>query len=582
MITTARYARVSREESGKKDLSIPTQLQEIDKHRHLAEEILVDTYVAEGISGDTDDNQAIQQLLSDAKDGKFKRLYIYAISRFSRNPRLTENWLFELRELCRIEIIFLDIPMNQNHYAYEQYERERGNRARDISIEGKEGSLRGQRQLASEGFKAGGSAKYGYMLKKEVRRKLGNGEIIKNSRIVPNPKTFPIAKEILERLANHESHGGIARELNHRSVYGPSAWDAFGMLIKKCTYCKRKYYADENPDLKNCPECDSILKQPKDSIWYKSSISNIEKEAEWTYSGKSRYNYHNARIKSGEYKGQYKGGRYIDGKYVGTKLKPQSDWVIIPCEPCIDEETLNKIKSHRSITPTLRKNHGRRNTNRQLFNITCTCGGTFTKRGQGNIGCNKRLSIHNGCENPIIKQERVEKAMIRFIQEKLLTAKIIDEIRYQVEQKLKQSPYDRIGDLKKVRSELKKIEQKLKEYKHLFDENKIDADAFVEYTNDLRLKRTKIKQQVETLSEEYQDDSPIIREDAIQQWQCEMTKSLDEKNRENLADLLNPVVRNIVLHPPISPRNEREISFNFYPFFDECEATLKENVPKGI
>ncbi len=590
MITTARYARVSRAESAKKDLSIPTQLQGIDKHRRLAEEILIKDYVAEGISGDTDDNGAMQQLLRDARDGSFKRLYVYSISRFSRDPRLRENWLFELRQLCGIEIIFLDIPMSQDHYTYEQYERERGNRARDISIEGKEGSLRGQRQLASEGFKAGGTAKYGYMLKKEARRRSQSGETIYNSRLAPNPETFPIAQEILTCLAEHESHSSIAKDLNGRQIPGPSAWDSYGNLLKKCKKCRCKYPLKEHPNLETCTQCGEELKQPRDFIWYKSSIANIEQEAEWTYSGKNRYNYHNARIKTGEYRGQYLGGRFIDGKYVGTKFKPQSEWVFVPCEACIDEATLAKIVSYRSTKPTQRKGHGRRNSTPHLFQISCTCGGQFTKRGQGNLGCNLRLSGKNDCTSPIIKEKRVEKTLLRFIQDKLLSPEIIDEITQLAEERLQQSPYDRLQDLKETRTRLRRVEAKLKDYKRLFDGDKIGADAFVEYTEDLRLERSTLKQQLDSLEAEYAGDTPILTRDAVQLWQSEMTMSLQQPEREKLADLLAAVIKDIVLHPPQEKRGSRLISFTFYPFFEglgkkkgSAESALPSlSVPKGI
>jgi hypothetical protein len=275
---------------------------------------------------------------------------------------------------------------------------------------------------------------------------------------------------------------------------------------------------------------------------------------------------------------------------VGTKFKPESEWIIVPCEACIDQATLEKIVSYRKTKPTQRKGHGRRRTSPQLFQISCACGGQFTKRGQGNLGCNNRLTGKNDCTSPIIRPKRVEKTLLRYIREKLLSPEIIQEISQQAEECLQQSPYNKLQELRECRKKLRKLEVKLKDYKRLFDGDKIGADAFVEYTEDLRMERTTLKQQVSSLDAEYAGDTPLLTRDALQLWKSKMTASLQRQEEEKLADLLAAVIKDIVLHAPQEKRGSRLISFTFYPILSglskkegSAESALPSvSVPKGI
>ena len=155
---------------------------------------------------------------------------------------------------------------------------------------------------------------------------------------------------------------------------------------------------------------------------------------------------------------------------------------------------------------------------------------------------------------------------------------------------MQQSPYDGLEELKKTRTDLRRVESWLKDYKRLFDGDKIGPDAFVVYTEDLRLQRSTLKQQLDSLEAEYAGDTPILTRDAVQLWRSEMTRSLKEPEKQKLADLLAAVIKDIVLHPPKDKRGSRRIPFAFYPILkglkmkegSALSAPPSLGVPKGI
>jgi len=246
------------------------------------------------------------------------------------------NTLNLLRQVLGIEIIFALAPPKDSPY-YEIFEHSQTSTAHVVSILGRDGSRRGQREISLQGFMGfGGKAKYGYMIKSEVVGRRKNKEMCR-TKLVSNPETFHIAKEILERRAKGETCYHIAKDLERRKILTPSAWDSYGNLLES-------------------EKCD----------WKPSGVQSICDDAEWTYLGHYVGNRSNPRIKYGEYRGSYFGRK---------ARRPKSEWIIFrnAHELCISRETAEKIVSLRNM----KSRQHRQPSKVHLFTIECFCGGRF-------------------------------------------------------------------------------------------------------------------------------------------------------------------------------------------------------------
>ncbi len=81
----AIYARVSTIKQANNDVSIPDQIARCGAFASDKGGILVETYVEPGASATTTSRRVYQQMLSDARAGKFKIIVAYSLSRLFRN-----------------------------------------------------------------------------------------------------------------------------------------------------------------------------------------------------------------------------------------------------------------------------------------------------------------------------------------------------------------------------------------------------------------------------------------------------------------------------------------------------------------
>lgn len=230
------------------------------------------------------------------------------------------------------------------------------------------GARRGQKQNVRAGYRAGGRAPFGYRLKKHVIGINSNKEEIHKSTLEPDPDTFPIVKEFLERRATGESRRSIMQEFMERGIPGPSGKKA----------------------------------------WYSSAGKSIEENI-LVYQGHLAYNRHNERIDKGSYKG-------------GKKWRDKSEWVIHKdChERCISDHVAKKI------TMQIEKNRtGRTNPGPKHYLLTdILWGGDCGSRMSGNTGfyaCLNQIRNKNSCSNNQIKAEFLDQQVLKYLKEKLIT-----------------------------------------------------------------------------------------------------------------------------------------------------------------
>ena len=101
----AIYARVSTDEQAKK-YSIPAQLELLRNFAKANNYEIFKEYVDKGESGTISERPELQELLNDARSGRFKVVLVYRIDRFFRNTR---KLLDTVDELGKVGVSFKSV-----------------------------------------------------------------------------------------------------------------------------------------------------------------------------------------------------------------------------------------------------------------------------------------------------------------------------------------------------------------------------------------------------------------------------------------------------------------------------------------
>lgn len=229
---TAAYIRLSIEDSGKpgsdtiegqKDLI----LAYIERQADLR---LVEVYCDNGHTGTNFDRPDFERMMEDVRRGKVNCIVVKDLSRFGRNYHETSNYLLRIFPFLGVRFV----AVNDNFDTETAVETEYGlvmplkniindTYSRDISrkissaIETKE----------RRGEFVGVYAPFGYRKSDGDRHKL-----------VPNPETAPIIREIFVLRLQGLGYTGIARLLNGREVPSPGAY------LYQCGLSKQEKYRD--------------------------------------------------------------------------------------------------------------------------------------------------------------------------------------------------------------------------------------------------------------------------------------------------------------------------------------------------
>ena len=202
------YVRVSTDRQQKFGISLVTQETEIKEKAESLDYIFGQLYVDGGISGaDIDHRLGMLQLLEDAAKGLFDAVFIYSVSRASRD---LEDFLLIVSTLesYNIELISLTEQLNEegssgnltrNLFAIvAQFERERGS---ELTAEG-------MNTLAKEGRFTGG---------KMLGYKSGIDEQGRKTLLIV-PEEAEIVKYIFSAFASGKGYLAIANDLNKRGA----------------------------------------------------------------------------------------------------------------------------------------------------------------------------------------------------------------------------------------------------------------------------------------------------------------------------------------------------------------------------
>ena len=211
---TVLYLRVSSEMQKDQGTSIPSQRSELMAFADSKGWRVVDEYIDEAESARTDDRPQFQLMMHDATvERRFERILVYSFDRFARN-RLDAALNRGRLKKAGVQLISRTEPTDDTPVGgfveaifdatAEYYSKNLSHLTR-----------RGQREIASRGFLPGGSAPFGYKIKK-----VADGVKLRSS-LEPHPIQADVLVQIFSKRAVGISRREIADWLDELGIQPP-------------------------------------------------------------------------------------------------------------------------------------------------------------------------------------------------------------------------------------------------------------------------------------------------------------------------------------------------------------------------
>ncbi len=396
------YARYSSD--NQREASIDDQIRECKKLIKSQGWKSVHTYSDKAISGATHHRPGFQEMLADAKDGRFDVLVSEALDRISRDQEHIAGLFKQLTFLGVRIFTSSEGEINELH----------------VGLKGTMNALflkdlaakvrRGQKGRALLG-RSPGSLAYGY---KVVRRSGADGELERGLREI-DPVAADIVRRIYDAYAAGRSGKSIAKELNAKGVPGPSGgtWSASSINGNK---------------------------QRRDGILWNES-----------YTGKLIYNRQNFRKDP------------ATGKRI-PRLNPADQWVIVetPELRIISDdlwEAARRMKGRFSDIPLVM----RRRPQRLFSGLSkcAVCGGAFTVIGTGRMGCSAYRD-RGTCDNSkTISIRLLEQRVLSGLSKALDNADLFDLYEQEFRTAFKQLSSTNVGETETWQREISDVERKI-------------------------------------------------------------------------------------------------------------------------
>ena len=426
MPNVALYARSTKDRA---DVSVESQVQELEAEAQKNGETVSGRYIEETISAKTADRPEFQRMISDAKAGQVQKVYCYDTSRFSRSREDAAIYKALLRKQG-VELVFLKLPKTDSYIdtviegmmeVFDEFH----------STKSKHDALRGMRQNIRRGFRAGGRAPYGYRLKRHTIGKNVEGKDITKTTLEPDPDTSEIVKEYLERRARQETRMAILRDFFVRGISSPSG----------------------------------------NVEWRASSGMGIEENA-LTYAG------HTMFMREAERVG---GRRHISGQ----RLRSKDEWIMQRnTHPAIiSEETAEKILQQREEGRAAYPKHPVR-ARKYLLTGLVFCGncGAHYYGNTGRYACKRRKELGT-CRSRQISAQALEDRVLEEFKNTLLSG---------VEWPPMNQPTKR-DKPSGIEQQLRELDRKQKRLMDLYMDDRIPAEIIGERTAELEEQRKRLE-----------------------------------------------------------------------------------------
>ena len=225
------YARYS--SHNQTEQSIEGQLRDVYGFAAREGYVISHEYIDRAQSATSDNRDAFQQMISDAKKREFSAVIVWKLDRFARNrydsafykKMLADNGVTVVSAMERIEDTPEGIILEGLLESFAEYY------SANLSVNVK----RGMRESALKGKYVCGAAPYGY--------KVADG------RLVPDETTAPIVRELFERYAAGDRRVDIVRDFRRRGITAPGGGlvmtTTYTKIIKNPIYVGRAYYRGE-------------------------------------------------------------------------------------------------------------------------------------------------------------------------------------------------------------------------------------------------------------------------------------------------------------------------------------------------
>ena len=390
--SAALYIRLSREdENAGESNSVGSQREILKEYLKLHPDIVAyDTYVDDGWSGTNFDRPSFSRMMQDIYDGKVDCVIVKDLSRFGRNYSKSGELITS--EFTRLGVRF--IAMN-NGYDTMSTSMSAATQCITLGVTNVinesvaattsvnvRGTLNVNRQ---QGKFIGSFATYGYLKDPDDHHKL-----------IIDPDTAPVVEMIFKKFIGGESIIGIAKDLNEDGIPNPS-------MYKKLKGMNYRHPSGAS----------------NDGLWPDSSVRRI--------------------LRNEMYLGTMVQGknRNISYKDQRAKAVPKEEWYVVPDthEAIIDRETFDKAQSLfcRNIRKPPKSNDV------HLFSGLIRCADChrimvrkFNSHAYGEYGYYRCVTTRkmkkSACSNHSIRIDKLEEAVLVYLQTTVKTAIALDEI----------------------------------------------------------------------------------------------------------------------------------------------------------
>lgn len=255
-------------------------------------------YADNGETGTNFDRSEFQRMMADIRAGRINCVVVKDLSRFGRNAMEAGDYLERVFPFLGVRFISIGDGFDSSEpnaaYTLTVMLRNLLNEVYSMDISRKSGSILRQKQQRGEFI--GAFASYGYLCDpKDVHK------------IIVDPETAPIVREIFRRAAEGEGVRSILRWLNTEGILSP------GTYRYQKGICLDKRFADGKP-----------------KPWGQMTVKNM--------------------LQSSVYLGHMVQGRRRSEFYAGIPDHhlPPSEWTVVENthEPIIDQATFDRVQAH--------------------------------------------------------------------------------------------------------------------------------------------------------------------------------------------------------------------------------------------
>lgn len=534
---TAIYARLSLEDSGKKDSdTIENQVflveQYVNQNPHLK---VISTYIDNGETGVNFNRPGFSRLMNDIKAGKIDCIVVKDLSRFGRNYIETGEYLDKILPFMGVRFISIN----------DSYDSE-------TADGNSEGLIVALKNLINDAYVKDISSK----IISSVKTRQQNGDFVSGfppygykrseenkRRLVPDEETADIARDIFKWRAEGMSCFMIARTLNEMGISSPYKRRIEKGLMKKTSKRINLYWQGQ------------MIKRITDSPMYIGHMTQ---------------------------------GRTTQSLSDGLPVKKQkpSDWIIVEHthEALIDMKTWEKVRALREQSlvdsAKIKGKYAHLGNNNNVFKsllICDDCGSKLVRyKGVSNLGsvsytyiCPVRQqNLDMTCTNKCVREKDLLELVFQEIMEKIEQSVELEKLVARLNKRSgrsKEALHTRISDVQKkigniseLRATLYEsyVDKLLSETEYIEMKTKYDADA------------DRFKAQLESLqAESLMHDQTLTPQN---KWLTAIRKFKDERvvTREMAVALIHKIL--------VSGYNTTEIIWNF-----KDELAALEEYTKG-